>query len=239
MAPEQIRSERIDERTDVYALGVLLFQLVTGHYPFNAEDFRQISLLHLHQPAPRPSALARVSPAIDGVVLRAMEKVPDRRFPSARDFLAALRAAADEHAGVQVDETVQAVGVYFEVFTAEDESDDAAFEDMANVLDTVEQILISRAFVFPLRTSNALLAVQRIPDDGDMERARSEADDLVTELQSILQLRPDPHPGVQTAFSLTVGEVLCKRMTEKFSVVGGPLLKVSNWTTHHRVRDEE
>ncbi|MEY4578331.1 MAG: hypothetical protein RL701_3034, partial [Pseudomonadota bacterium] len=72
MAPEQIRCERLDARADIYALGVVLYQLLTGEYPFHADDPRKIALLHLQAPAPRPSGRAPVSPAVDAVVLRCL-----------------------------------------------------------------------------------------------------------------------------------------------------------------------
>jgi serine/threonine protein kinase len=94
MAPEQIRCERTDQRTDIYALGVVLFQLLTGHYPFEAEDPLQMTWLHLTSPAPQPSLLvARIPKALDAVILKCLEKKPENRFQSAEELLVALRAA--------------------------------------------------------------------------------------------------------------------------------------------------
>jgi serine/threonine protein kinase len=97
MAPEQIRCERLDQRADIYALGVVMFQLLTGHYPFEADDAWQLSWLHLQAPAPQPSMLApRVPHALDAVILRCLEKKADARFQSADDLLAALRVAVSQ-----------------------------------------------------------------------------------------------------------------------------------------------
>ena len=94
MAPEQIRGEAIDPRTDIYALGVVLYHLLTGQYPFRAETMTEIERQHLEAPPPRPSQLAAIPPALDAVVLRCMEKTADRRFPTVKAFIEALRDAA-------------------------------------------------------------------------------------------------------------------------------------------------
>ena len=100
MAPEQIRGDGVDARTDIYALGVVLYHLVTGQYPFRAETMTEIERQHLESPPPRPSQVAPVPPALDAVVLRCMEKTAERRFPSVKAFIEALRAAVGNKAVV-------------------------------------------------------------------------------------------------------------------------------------------
>src|SRR5439155_24535545 len=93
MAPEQIRGGAIDSRVDIYALGVLLYQLLTGRYPFISGDPVEMERLHVEAPPPRPSSMAPVSPEIDAIVLRCMEKDAARRFPDVAAFVDALREA--------------------------------------------------------------------------------------------------------------------------------------------------
>src|SRR4051812_10273453 len=96
-APEQLREAAVDARTDVYALGCVLYQALTGRVPYPFETAAAKMLAHLETPAPVPSDLAPDLPdALDDVVARAMAKDPDARFPSAGDLGRAALAALDE-----------------------------------------------------------------------------------------------------------------------------------------------
>ncbi|MBK9374308.1 MAG: protein kinase [Holophagales bacterium] len=93
VAPEQAQGKKLDGRADLYALGVTLYKTVSGAYPFEAEDPLQAVILRLTQP-PRPLGEARpgVDPGFAGIVMRALEREPDRRFPSARSMRDAMDA---------------------------------------------------------------------------------------------------------------------------------------------------
>jgi len=94
VAPEQISGGPIDARVDVYALGCLLFKLLTGEVPFPREGEAARLYAHLNDPPPAPSLHARAVPkALDEVVTRAMSKDPGDRYPSAGDLARAARAA--------------------------------------------------------------------------------------------------------------------------------------------------
>lgn len=93
MAPEQFRGGEIDERTDVYGAGVLLFQLLTGELPFRAGSSLELADLHLEAIAPRVSSYVPALAAVDDVVARCLAKAPAERWRSARALLSALRAA--------------------------------------------------------------------------------------------------------------------------------------------------
>jgi hypothetical protein len=94
VAPEQISGEPIDARVDVYALGCLLFKLLTGEVPFPREGEAARLYAHLNDPPPAPSLYEpSVSMALDDVVARAMSKSPGDRYPSAGDLGRAAQAA--------------------------------------------------------------------------------------------------------------------------------------------------
>jgi serine/threonine protein kinase len=95
VAPEQIKNERVDARADVYALGCLLFESLTGEAPFAERKGGQAMMAHLE--APPPSPLERrpgLPPEFDEVVRRAMAKDPGERYPSAGDLGQAALVAA-------------------------------------------------------------------------------------------------------------------------------------------------
>ena len=103
MSPEQIREELVDHRTDLYSLGVVMYQLLVGQLPFRANNkFSMIYQITQFDPPP-PSALRREVPAsLDRIVRRAMHKEADKRYHSgdefAEDIIEALRAGLGEAA---------------------------------------------------------------------------------------------------------------------------------------------
>jgi serine/threonine-protein kinase len=94
-APEQVQSQPVDPRTDVYALGCLLHQGLTGQVPFpRARDVDKL-MAHIAEPPPRPADIVPGLPRqFDEVVGRAMAKAPEDRFASAGDLASAALAAA-------------------------------------------------------------------------------------------------------------------------------------------------
>jgi len=96
MSPEQAkRSGDADPRSDVYATGVLLYALLTGRLPFAAGSAAEVMSRHIYDDVPPPSLHEpTLPPAVEAVVLRAMEKDPARRFQSMAEFATALQATA-------------------------------------------------------------------------------------------------------------------------------------------------
>jgi hypothetical protein len=94
VAPEQVRGEQIEPRTDIYALGCVLFHLLTGRVPFPLEGNEAKLWAHVSEPPPSASALGGIPLAFDAVVARAMAKRPADRYETAGDLgEAALDAA--------------------------------------------------------------------------------------------------------------------------------------------------
>jgi len=102
MSPEQARGDKVDLRTDVYALGVLCYELLTGRLPFEAESTVAVLMAHIIQNAEPPSEVCPDLPAVfDAPVLRMLAKDPEARPASATEALSELRAAARE-VGIEV-----------------------------------------------------------------------------------------------------------------------------------------
>lgn len=92
VSPEQAAGGPVDERADLYALGCVLYEMLTGEVPFRGETPVATMYRHVNEEPPPPSEVANVGPELEGVVMRCLEKEPSRRFASAKELEAALLA---------------------------------------------------------------------------------------------------------------------------------------------------
>ncbi|MBD0423658.1 protein kinase [Streptomyces sp. TRM S81-3] len=128
LSPEQALGRGVDARSDLYSVGIMLFQLVTGRLPFDADSPLAIAYAHVQEEPVAPSSVNRsLPPAVDALVARALKKNPNERFPSAEAMRdECLRVAQSFHAAppsiVPGAHTPSGAGVGSAVFPPVDQS---------------------------------------------------------------------------------------------------------------------
>ncbi len=105
MSPEQAKGEKVDHRVDVYAVGVILYELLTGRVPFTADTFMGILTKHMFEAPPAPNTVRPdvvVPDQVEAIILKALQKDREYRFQSMPDLAAAIEAVGTDSAAVSV-----------------------------------------------------------------------------------------------------------------------------------------
>ena len=100
-SPEQARGSIVSEKSDLYSLGILIFEMVTGEVPFDGETSVAIAIKHLQEAPPMPSSINRSIPhGLDSIILKCIQKSPDSRYKDVRELVDELDAFMVDPAGV-------------------------------------------------------------------------------------------------------------------------------------------
>ncbi|MDQ3035059.1 MAG: protein kinase [Myxococcota bacterium] len=103
MSPEQIQGEHVDGRTDIYAIGVMLYEMMTGRVPFNRENPMQILMDHVREAVPpmaTPAGTPPIPPEMQAVVFKCLEKKASERYPDMEALLVALKSGVGDGLGM-------------------------------------------------------------------------------------------------------------------------------------------
>ena len=217
MAPEQIRGEPIDARTDVYALGALAFHLLTGRMVFADASVTMSQYLHLHAARPRPSEAAPLPAAVDDVIARAMAVEPTRRFPDPLAFFAAARAAVVAVAEVAT-RAIAGAAILVRVDHDAATIDDALLDDLDAVFPIVEPIAVVAGFTLLRDLGDAWLFVGE-----HLDAAAAAA--TIAQLDHALAVRATRQPEVTIALRAQVGAALVRGS----ELCGGALADPASW----------
>ena len=133
LSPEQAAGRPINDRTDIYPLGVMLYEMFTGKLPFGGEGTEILAVIHQHiynEPTPPESINTNISPALSQVILRCLAKNPDDRYPSASAMTAALAKALNIPVPKEVEQSIYAQ----EETINQPQSDKSIGDDLPTVL---------------------------------------------------------------------------------------------------------
>ena len=225
IAPEQIQKKPIDGRTDVYALGVLLYKILTGYHPFRSSNDVALLQMHLNADPPAVSNAAPVPTQVDAVIAKAMAKEPAHRHPDASSFLAALQAAVhDSSQAVQHQSDAWAIyvlGSYPEGL----QMDDDLLGDLVEIVDIAAYELQEAGLQVMFQTDQSLLAVA----GADSDDTRSRLFALAIRLYELLLQRAHADERVQLLICIHRDKAATRELGRETEITGGSIVDVEGW----------
>ncbi len=233
MAPEQIYGYALGVTTDVYAIGVLAHQILTGNKPFTGPTVAQVVDNLLNVLPPLVSDTAAVPEAIDNVVQRCMAKHCDDRYQSVTAVLAAFEDAATQQRESPTPEAKDnnAIGVNIELefLCPEDEASEEDFDRVDEMLDFAHEACGAAGLRVAFEAGSGFLAVGILPDSLSREiMVRNAALEFARAVAQ--KFETNPSDAVSLSVVVHVGTVEAEFSGGATSFVGGDLLSVGEWS---------
>lgn len=175
IAPEQISGEESDIRSDLYGVGVTLYEMTTGRLPFEGANYPQVVAAHLRSPVVSPSGLnPQIPPAFSAVVMKALEKNKAQRWQTAREFLTALeRSELGKAAEMRVSTSNLGKGSAQGALTAREEFPPEQLSlialKLANYVGPIATVLVKRA---SSSSQNLKTLVEQVAGEIESEEGR-------------------------------------------------------------------
>lgn len=106
LSPEQAKGKSVDSRTDIYSLGIVMYEMITGQVPFTAENSISVAMMHIQEPVIPPKEInVNIPENINQVILKTLEKEPLNRFQTAKELAEILNAIKDNFNNSSIDAT--------------------------------------------------------------------------------------------------------------------------------------
>jgi eukaryotic-like serine/threonine-protein kinase len=224
MAPEQFLGLNVDARADIYALGIVLYQMLTGRLPFRGNTPAELEELHLYAHPPYVTDLVPTAAGVDPVIQKCLQKEREQRYASVQEVLHDLRRAATSPVSRAPAMLVPAVGLRVEMAV------DSASQAVLKALDEAMRVAKRTCQHYDLISDqpNALFVVQHLPDE---ESAGCEARSRMVEaaLDLLDQLSRFIETGVHASLVVHASPVIARIGLDGNQYVAGELLCIGDW----------
>ncbi len=216
MAPEQFEPPRVDERADIYAVGVLLTFMLTGKNPLQGATLAEAGRrLQQDRPVPRPSEDVALHPAVDAVVTRCLERMPEKRFPSAAHLSAELeRVVRHAHSSSLRTRAKTVVALCLRARTPSPAAD--------RVLDEMVRLMEAESVGRSVKLDEGCaMALVDAPLDAELGQA------VLAQGTALMERLVAHEPGADVVLTLHTDTVLLR--LDNARVMGGPVLEMLRW----------
>ncbi len=239
MAPEQIRGEPADARTDIYALGVVIYQMLSGQQPFGGHGRDLVERMKLSAEPPRLREYAAISPALEAVVLRMMSRDPGERYDSAARCLEALQRAISgtgRQPAASAPYSRPVLAIHLTTRLPPDKTGRELGDELLiarlDLLEEARSTLDRAGYAVPHETVADLVAIRPLSrSDAATLEPRTRALALAGELLALRSSDAEDMlwRDIELAVCVGLGTALMRARGSRLQILESPLLRLANW----------